>query len=58
MENVCNGPQMSVWKSAKGSFALEVDEGKLSLLCLDKTQTSQLQKFSLIVGRPMTIDFF
>jgi len=58
MDCVYIGPHISIWTSSKGSFALEEDVGKLSLLCFDRTQISQLQSFSFIVGRPMTIDCF
>ena len=58
MEYVCIGPHIYVWKSAKGSFTLEDDMGKLSLLCLHRTQISQLQSFSLIFWRLMTIELF
>lgn len=52
------GPHMSLWTSSKGSFSIEEDVEMLSLLCLERIQISQLQSFSFIIGRPITIECF
>lgn len=58
MDYVWIEPHKYVWPRSKGSFSLEEYVGKLSLLCLERRQISQLHSFSFMVGIPLEIDYF